>query len=177
MALMSSDRIASLVLDVMAEPSHDLTDTLPADADESVVMRSVSHWSVFLPAVFVCALYGGVWLWMLSQDRGDGAIARLMLLVCVVIVPLLLVHAFLRYMSTCVTVTKSAVILERGWPRRMPITVVFGDVSEIGTSRPVFGRLFGSGALILSTRRNKRFVVGDLEDPEGLAETLRRFAQ
>lgn len=144
---------------------------------EPAVMRKGAHWSIFMPTVVVAALYGGTWLLLALHGREHGALGRLLMLVCALGVPMLLVHAFLRYMSTCVTVTKSAVILERGWPRRQPITVVLGDVADAGTRRPLMGRLFGSGALIVKTRRNRRFVVNDLDDPDALAETLRLLSR
>ena len=144
---------------------------------EPAVMRKGAHWSIFMPTVVVALLYGGTWLLLASHDRAHGDLGRLLMLVCALGVPMLLVHAFLRYMSTCVTVTKSAVILERGWPRRQPITVVLGDVAEVETGRPLLGRLFGSGALIVRTRKNKRLVVNDLDDPDALAETLRLLSR
>lgn len=163
---------------VMSNPSHEFMDarqTADEDAEPSAIARAVAHWSVYLPAVVVGVIYGGVWLLMLSQDKVGGAIGRLMLLVCAVVVPLLLVHAFLRYMSTCVTVTKSEIILERGWPRRIPVTVALGDVSQVVTARPVLGRFLGAGTLILSTRKNERFVVNDLGDPDSIADAYRRL--
>ncbi len=146
-------------------------------AGEPAVMRKGAHWSIFMPTLLVALLYGGTWLLLASYGREQGALGRLLMLVCALGVPMLLVHAFLRYMSTCVTVTKSAVILERGWPRRQPITVVLGEVSDVDTRRPFMGRLFGSGAFIVSTRKNRRLVVNDLDDPDAVAETVRLLSR
>ena len=56
-------------------------------------MHFKAHWTLFLPALVVALLYGGLWVFLLVNGKGDTALARIMLLVLMLIVPVLLVRA------------------------------------------------------------------------------------
>ncbi len=136
------------------------------DAPPAPVMASTkAHASVFLPALVIAVLYGGLWLFVVALGKGDGALARLMLLICVIGVPAVLLHAFLRFMSTEVHVTERTLVLSRGWPRRRTITLDLRDVIDMQTKQTVLGRILGMGTMIVRDAQGKHYRINDLAAP------------
>ena len=130
------------------------------------------HASVFAPAVVVAALYGGAWLVYAAQGRGGEDFARLLLLICAVGAPLLLGHALIRYRTARVMLGAGAITVSRGWPHGGPRIVRIDDVIAAQVRRSVFGRLFGTGTLELRLRDGEDLSVGDLGQPERIADIL-----
>ena len=59
--------------------------------------------ALFLPGLVVAAGYGAFLLALVLSGKGEGALARVCLLVLVIVVPLLLAHAGLRLSTTQLT--------------------------------------------------------------------------
>lgn len=148
-----------------AEPTVDEEAIIPlADAR--------AHWSLFLPALLVALLYGVSYLLLFVAGKGDGDLARLVLVVFAVAPPLLLVGAFLRYYSTGLAVTASHVLVARGWPWRTGEEVALTEVSEVSTSAGWMQRRFGAGQVRLVLRGGRSMTVSDLRDPEAIAAAI-----
>jgi hypothetical protein len=132
------------------------------------------HASVFAPAAVVGVLYGGAWLVYAAQGRGGDDFARLLLLICAVVTPLLLAHALMRYRTVRVVLGPEAISVSRGWPHGRPQTILADNVISARVRRSVFGRLFGTGSLELRLRDGEDLMVADLRRPERIADALGR---
>lgn len=84
-------------------------------ATQAAAVETVAsvHGSVFAPAVVVGVLYGGAWLVYAAQGRGGDDFARLLLLICAVVTPLLLAHALMRYRTVRVVLGPDAISVSR----------------------------------------------------------------
>jgi len=131
------------------------------------------HASVFAPALAVGAIYGGAWLALAAYGRGEEDFARLLLLIFAVGTPLLLAHAWLRYRAAGITVAGDAVVVARGWPYGTARSLPFADVAGVDVRRSPLGRLLGTGTLVVRLRDGEHLSVGDIGQPERIAEALR----
>ncbi len=130
-----------------------------------VLASAKAHASVFLPALVIAVLYGGIWLFIVALGKGDGALARLMVLICVIGVPAVFLHAFLRFMSTSADLTERTLVINRGWPRRRTVTLDLRDVVDVQTRQTVLGRVLGVGTLIVRNSKGSRYRINDLAAP------------
>lgn len=126
-----------------------------------------ARWQLFLPTLAIALLYLAGWLIMAGLGRGDGALARIFVLVMAVGVPLLAAHAFLRYQTIRVHVLTNAVRYHPGWPRDLPVDMPMALVAATEVRRGLAGRLFGGGTLVMQLTTGERVAVADLADPDG----------
>ena len=59
-------------------------------------LRRGAHWTIYLPSLVVALTWAGVYFWAIWQEPPLAAIRSIALAIESVVVPLLLVHAFLR---------------------------------------------------------------------------------
>jgi membrane protein YdbS with pleckstrin-like domain len=137
-------------------------------------VRFKAHWTLFLPALVVALLYGGVWVFLLASGKGDTALARLMLLVLVLIVPVLLVRAFLRFASFGLLIRRQAIIYRRGWLRPRWRRVKLESLSSVRPVMSPLGRIFGGGALVLKRLDDSDIRLYDVEGPDEAARQILR---
>lgn len=130
--------------------------------------------TIFLPAIIVAVLYGGLWVVMMLQGRGDTALARMLLLVVLLGVPLLFARAWLRYASFGLRLTGSGIEYRQGWPRPPWEQLSFEDLSRIDVVYGPLGRFAGGVALVLICRDGRRLRLADIADPEEAASQIRR---
>lgn len=135
-------------------------------------IRSGAHWTIYLPSLAVAATWALVYLWAMSREPALSAIAAIALAIEAVVVPLLLVHAFLRARVLQVEIADGAVRLASGFPvlRRQEISLDEIAVSQV--RRPLAQRFLGGGALALITRQGKRHLVADLADPDAISAAI-----
>lgn len=138
---------------------------------ESVPRRSEhvyrARWQLFLPTLAIAVLYLAAWAWLVSTGRGDGALARLFVLVMAIGVPLLAFHAFLRYHTIRVHVLDKVVRYHPGWPKDLPVDMPPDLIEEVKVRRGLSGRLFGGGTLVMVLTTGQKAAIADLADPEG----------
>jgi len=132
-----------------------------------------AHWSVFLPALIVAALYGVAWLGLDANERAGGALGRLVFLVLLTAPPLLTAHAFLRYYSAGVTVTRKHILVARGWPRYTAERIPLSDVESVTERHSLMARLAGAGGLHIRLWDGRDVDARDLADPHQLVEVIR----
>lgn len=137
-------------------------------------VRFKAHWTLFLPALVVALLYGGLWLFLLASGKGDTALARLMLLVLLLIVPVLLVRAYLRFASFGLLIRRQAIIYRRGWLRPRWRRVKLDSLSGVRPVLSPLGCLFGGGALVLTRLDHSDILLYDVEGPEEAARLISR---
>lgn len=144
-------------------------------SDEIVVplAEAHAHWSIFLPAFIVAALYAGAWGLLKISGYGDGDLGRVVIIVIVVAPPLLIVQAFLRYYSIGLALTRHHVLLVRGWPRMGGRQVNLKDIAVVDVESGILGRWLGVGGVQLLLRNGQRLGVSDLTNPDTIADKIR----
>jgi len=134
--------------------------------------RGRAHWTLFAPAVLVAFLYGLIWLVLAVLGRGDGAVARICILVFSIGSPLLLVYGFLRYNSVWIVLAGDELCLARGWPRLGHIRILLGDISSIRLLQSFIGRRFGVGEVLVEMQNGRRYRVSDIGAPDVVVREL-----
>ena len=134
--------------------------------------RGRAHWTLFAPAILVALVYGLMWLVLVLLGRGDGAVARICLLVFSIGSPLLLVYGFLRYNSVWIALAGDELCLARGWPRLSHDQIPLGKISGIRLRQSFVGRHFHVGEVLVETRDGQRYRVSDIADPEMIVREL-----
>jgi uncharacterized membrane protein YdbT with pleckstrin-like domain len=144
------------------------TDTLDGTA------RHKAHWTIFLPAIIVTALYGGSWLLLLAAGKGDTALARILLLVLLMVVPILFVRAYLRFQSFGLLIGRQALTYRRGWVRPRWHRIQIDNLVSVRAVPTPFSRIFGGGALEITGIDGRKFRLYNLKTPENVARQISR---
>ncbi|MBL4890687.1 MAG: PH domain-containing protein [Rhizobiaceae bacterium] len=160
--------------DAIAEIPEEVPAGVPADdfarADGDIYG---AHWHVFIPTLVVTVLYFFGWLLLLLLGRGEGTLAKLFVLVLAVGVPLLTIHAFLRFNTTRVQMCNAFIRYHPGWPKRFLVDLPYALVEKVSIRRGISGRIFGGGTLVMHLTIGEKVYVPDLSDPEGACEAAR----
>jgi membrane protein YdbS with pleckstrin-like domain len=129
-----------------------------------------STFAVFLPTIIILSGYLAALVGLWLAGRGDGALARLCLLVLVLGGPILVAHALLRRFTARIAVLPLTVTVHAGFPRSEPFTVPYALIRRVTVAHGPVGRLTGSGTLIFEVAGAGRIVVPDIARPsEALA--------
>jgi len=91
------------------------------EAKNTGVPLFTAHWHLFLPTLVIAVLYSALWMFFASSGKADSGLARLFIVVMAIGVPLLAVHAFLRYQTIRVQVNEDQALCHPGWPKEFPI--------------------------------------------------------
>ncbi len=142
----------------LSEAHDEAADTAPVDSYRV-------HWTVFLPTVVIAALYGGLWLWFTEVQGASGGVSRAAILVVAVGVPLLLVHAGLRFVNGRLELGADELVARPGWPVRRERHVTYSHVVDLRLRRGLIGRLVDVGSLIVVDHNGDRTVMPDLAEP------------
>lgn len=134
--------------------------------------------ALFLPALVVAAGYAALWAYLVADGRGEGALARISLMVLFVGTPLLLAHAGLRLATTRLTLRGAHLEAHKGFPARDPEIVAYAAISDATLRRGLSGWLTGAGSLVIKRENGPVLVVPGLAHPDAaLADlTARRSA-
>ena len=122
-----------------------------------------AHWTIFLPALVIIALYGGIWLISLGLGRGEGGLARLALQVAILGGPLLLLHAYLRYHFLGLVVGRRELRYRRGWVRPKWRRVAIAEIVSARGGHNLFSGGSNAGPLVLTLRDGRRLRLDDME--------------
>jgi hypothetical protein len=148
--------------------AHVVEDVAVFELDEAAAMPVFrARWQLFLPTAAIAILYAAVWLYLYASGRADFALARLVVIVMAIGVPLLAAHAFLRYETIRLQVLPKAVRYHPGWPRDLPTDMPFELIEQVRVKHGLSGLIFGGGTLIMDLTTGDRVAVADLSDPEG----------
>ncbi len=123
------------------------------------------HWAVFLPTAAIAVLYGTLWIWFAEIQGTSGGVARAALLVVAVGVPLLFVHAGLRYVNGRLELGADELVARPGWPVRRERHVSYAHVVDVRLRRGLIGRVVDVASLIVIDRNGDRTVMPDLAEP------------
>lgn len=146
---------------------HEIENDLEMElAREDGVSVFRPHWQIFVPTVIVLFGYGASLIYLWATGRSDTALFRLFAIVAAVGVPLLAAHAFLRYETVRVQLTKNSLRYHPGWPKDRTLEIPHELIEEIRIKRGLSGRLFGGGTLVVRTSTGGKIAVADLRDPD-----------
>ncbi|HDL16501.1 MAG TPA: PH domain-containing protein [Rhizobiales bacterium] len=140
--------------------------------DDTVRFRA--HWTIFLPTIIVALLYGGLWVFLLVVGKGDTALARILLLVLLLVVPVLLVRAYLRFVTFGLVIGRRALTYRQGWLRPGWHRIQLDTLTGVRASMNPLGRMLGGGALILTRLDGGDICLNDVEFPEEAARQISR---
>lgn len=133
---------------------------------------SRAHWTIYLPSLVVAAIWTGVYVWADTREPPLAAIRSIALAIEAVVVPLLLLHAFLRARTLRVAVAGDRLDAQWGFPWRRALLVPLQNVAGAAVRPAVAQRVFGGGALALTLRDGKRYLIADLAQPEIVARAI-----
>jgi membrane protein YdbS with pleckstrin-like domain len=134
-------------------------------------------WQVFLPTLVIGVLYLLAWLWLSATGRAGGGLAKLVLLVLAIGVPLLAAHAMLRFQTIRLQARETALLYHPGWPRDMPVELPYALVERVALRRGLAGLAFGGGTLVAELTTGGRTAIADLGNPAAaLGDVERRLA-
>ncbi len=137
-------------------------DNLDVGAEGAFLPSTVS---VLLPAAVILGGYGLTYAWLALTGRGDGALARLCLIVLALGGPFLIAHAVLRRFTARVDVMSHAVFVHTGFPRSEPYEIPYALIRRLTSSRGPVGRLTGSGTLVFELSTRQTICVADIARP------------
>jgi len=144
---------------------------MPAKDD---TVRFKAHWTIFLPAMTVTLIYGGLWVFLLIVGKGDTELARILLLVLLLVAPVLLVRAYLRLVSFSLHVGRQALSYRRGWIRPRWHRLQINSLTSVRASVNPLGRIFGGGALIITRLDGGDIRLYDVASPQLAARHISR---
>ena len=122
--------------------------------------------SLFLPTLTILSGYGVVLAGLVVAGRGDGALARLCIVVLALGGPFLIAHATLRAFTIRVAVMPRTLYVHRGFPSSQAQDIPYRLIERVAIRRGLAGRISGSGALVVTLLGGRRIVVGDLKNPD-----------
>jgi len=147
--------------------------TLPASggAERHAAWRA-SALALFLPGLVVAAGYAALWSVLYYVGRGDGALARVCLMVLVIIVPLLFAYAGLRLSTTRLTLRGAELEAHPGFPARDPVIVAYPSVTGMSLRRGLSGWITGAGSLVIERSTGEPVIVSGLSCPDAVLADL-----
>lgn len=153
--------------DSHVEPS----DVVTGGALARAVWRA-SAFALFLPGLVVAAGYGALWIALYLNGKGDGALARVSLMVLVIIVPLLFAYAGLRLSTTRLTLRGAHLEVHPGFPARDPVIVSYPAVTGLSLRYGLSGWITGAGSLVIEREHGVPVVVSGLTRPDAALADL-----
>lgn len=132
--------------------------------------------ALFLPVAVILAGYGLLYLGLAAAGRGDGALARLCMIVVAFVVPFLLAHALLRNLTIAVQPMPHGLMLHAGFPSLRRRWLGWHDIAAVDVRRGPMGWLTGGGTLAMRLSDGSRVVVADLAHPDHAAALIKAMA-
>jgi membrane protein YdbS with pleckstrin-like domain len=131
--------------------------------------------AVFLPTVVIVSGYAAAFASLWFFGRGEGALARLCLLVLAVGGPFLVAHAVLRRFTVRIDVMPHAVYAHTGFPRNAPEEIPYALIRRLTLRQGPVGRLTGSGTLVFEIAGGTSIAVADLARPHHALRVIGRL--
>ena len=131
--------------------------------------------AIFLPTILIVCGYATIFLALWLLGRGEGALARLCLLVLAVGGPFLVAHGMLRRFTIRIDVMPHAVYVHSGFPRSAPAEIPYALIRRMTLTRGPIGRLTGSGTLVFEIAGGTRIAVADLSRPDEAFRAIGRL--
>lgn len=126
-----------------------------------------AHWQIFLPTIVIFISYTSGLYALYMMDMTSSALFRLGAIVLGVGVPLLTVHAFLRYSTVRLQLMDRQLRYHKGWPEDASVEVPYELISSLRVKRGLAGRLFGGGTIVIQLTTGTKIAIADIFDPSG----------
>lgn len=124
----------------------------------------------------VALLYGIVLVLLLVTGNGDTDLAKIMLLVLLMVVPLLLVRAYLRYASLGLRIGQDYIAYRQGWLRPRWKRLRLDEVSSAKVRHGLAGDMLGGGDLVITLYADRPLQLQDLNRPgQAALEVMKRI--
>lgn len=131
-----------------------------------------SAMALFLPGLVVAIGYAALWIILFVNGRGDGALARVCLLVLVIVVPLLFAYAGLRLSTIRLMLRGAHLEAHPGFPARDPIVVNYPAIAGLSLRRGLSGWITGAGSLVIERESGPPVIVSGLSNPDAALADL-----
>jgi len=128
--------------------------------------------ALFLPVALIVAGYGIGLAALIFLDMGNGATARLCMVVLALAIPFLIAHAVLRRLTTRLDVFSHAVHLQPGFPSNRHHVVPYALIRSVRVRRGLGGLLAGSGTVSIELTNGARLAACDLAAPERARQAI-----
>lgn len=138
----------------------------------ALFVETGAHWTIYLPAFVVALTWAVVYFWATWQEPPLRAVASIALIIEGVVVPLLLLHAFLRARVLRAEVAEGTLHMVQGFPVRRRLDLALGDIAVAQVRRGAMQRSFGGGALAIIARQGTRHLIADLAEPDKVATAI-----
>lgn len=139
---------------------------------ETARAETGAHWTIYLPVVVIALTWGVVYFWSNWQEPPLLVVARIALIIEGIVVPLLLLHAFMRARVLRASVGEGMLQAVWGFPMRRRLELPLVDIAVAQLRRSAMQRWFGGGALAVITRQGARHLIADLAEPEKVAAAI-----
>ncbi|MFK7901309.1 MAG: PH domain-containing protein [Nitratireductor sp.] len=136
-------------------------------ADKMGKPTYASHWQIFIPTLVIFLAYGLGLIVLFSMGMTSSALFRLGAIVLGVGVPLIAVHAFLRFSTVRLQFLETHLRYHSGWPSDASVDVPYELISSLDVRRGLAGRLFGGGTIVIKLTTGNRIAIADVFDPLG----------
>ncbi len=136
------------------------------------LFRYKAHWHIFVPTVIIAILYIAGWIVLYFMGLAGSGLARLFIVVLAIGVPILFVHAFLRYQTIAIEIYDNHLQYHTGWPRAEPVRLPYGMIKNARSTRGLSGRLFGGGTVVLKLLAGEEIGIADVEAPDRAVKNL-----
>lgn len=174
---MNADQIVEIMNSEQANPTNglgkvprvleveDSTEMEVADKMGSPTYHA--HWQIFLPTIVILITYSSGLYALHVMDLTSSALFRLGAIVLGVGVPLLTVHAFLRYSTVRLQLMDRHLRYHRGWPEDASVEVPYELISTLRVKTGIVGSIFGGGTIVIQLTTGTRIAVADIHNPHG----------
>lgn len=143
-----------------------------ADAGRNRAVWRASPLALCLPGLVIAAGYGALWIWLSVNGRGEGALARVCLMVLVIVVPSLLAYAGLRLSTMRLTLRGAHLEAHPGFPARDPVILTYAGVTGLSLRRGLSGWITGAGSLVIERDSGPPVVISGLKNPDAALADL-----
>ncbi|MEN6543021.1 PH domain-containing protein [Parvibaculum sp.] len=144
---------------------------------------AVAHWTIYLPAAVVAAVWLGIFLWATFHAPQLSGLRALSLAVLMLGTPALAFAAALRARLLSVEIwpmgaegteraAERELVLRDGFAMPRSLRVGAREIASIRVRRSLPQRLFGGGALDIRMLSGERVLIADIDQPDALAHAL-----
>ncbi len=131
---------------------------------EKIVYQTRVHWIIYLPSFLLILLGVALMVSERLQGQAQGFIFMLGGLVFIVGVVLLL-GAWIRWISTEMAITNRRVIAKFGFIRRKTYEIDRTKVESVNIDQSIMGRIFGYGTVTVTGTGSSSAPVKDVDSP------------
>lgn len=126
-----------------------------------------AHWQIFIPTLVILLSYSSGLYALHTMGMTSSALFRLGAIVLGVGVPLLTVHAFLRFSTVRLQFMDRTLRYHKGWPEDASVEVPYELISTMRIKRGLAGRVFGGGTIVIKLTTGTQIAIADIHDTSG----------